>query len=489
MSYLYLGIDPKSQAPLVIKVLSPKHLSSKEMVQRFLKEAEIIRLTDHPNIVKLYGQGEWEHGLYLAMELIRGLSLKQLIMQKTLSTKSSLEIILDVAYALLHLHSHGVIHRDLKPENIMLTEDGKVKVIDFGIAQISRDEELAYPKRSFIGTPNYMSPQQRKDPRKGDPANDIYALGVIAFELLTGKLSNGAMNLSMLPEQLQTLIKKATAHSLEERYHDIVDMITDISACLKEKGSENRAPFQESSQEIWERLCKCHHLLFPQKPPKWHPFAIGYASQDEANDLAAFSEYFHFPNQAYVLAFGASKSASIEGLPLAAFLKGLMLSKSQERAERPFKPLDFVTSLNEIVAKQAETLEFFFQLLTLFPSTNQFSFISCGPGALLHFQGKNSSPHFISQTNPLLGQDPRHFFYETTKSWSEGDHLLLHSFDLSTFSKKEEETKQLMSLISSQNLHLPPEAQAKAFLKKMKEAFPDLKESAFKPTLVIQRIT
>src|SRR5690606_36400224 len=111
-------------------------------IKQFLKEAEIIALSNHPNIVKLYGQGEWEKGLYIAMEFIQGVSLTQFILQNSLSIKRSLEILLQVAYALLHLHSHGVIHRDLKPENILITENGGVKVIDFGIAQLEQEAPL-----------------------------------------------------------------------------------------------------------------------------------------------------------------------------------------------------------------------------------------------------------------------------------------------------------------------------------------------------------
>ena len=133
MSLLYLGVHPGTSQPIVVKVLLPKYLKNKEMMGRFLKEAQIIGMTNHPNIVKLYGQGQWEKGLYIAMEFIQGISLRQFIQQKSLSQKRALEIILQVAYALCHLHTHGVIHRDLKPENILITETGEIKVIDFGI--------------------------------------------------------------------------------------------------------------------------------------------------------------------------------------------------------------------------------------------------------------------------------------------------------------------------------------------------------------------
>ena len=166
MSYLYLGMHPTQEIPIAIKVLSPKYMTHPEMVQRFSKEAEIINQTNHPNIIKLYGHGKWENGLYIAMEFAQGISLKQLILQQNLTVRSALDTILQVAYALLHLHSHGVIHRDLKPENILITNHGQIKVIDFGIAQLHADKsnDLLARKGQFIGTPTYMSPEQKRDP-------------------------------------------------------------------------------------------------------------------------------------------------------------------------------------------------------------------------------------------------------------------------------------------------------------------------------------
>ena len=162
MSNLYLGRHPSSLRPLIVKVLAPKYAQNPEIIQRFLKEAEIIQLANHPNIVRLHGQGQWEKGVFIAMEFIQGISLRQFINKHSLSLKRALEIVLQVAYALCHLHTHGVIHRDLKPENILITEEGEIKVIDFGIAQLHTEvnkDPLA--QNRIIGTPTYMSPEQK----------------------------------------------------------------------------------------------------------------------------------------------------------------------------------------------------------------------------------------------------------------------------------------------------------------------------------------
>src|SRR4029079_1531407 len=143
----------------------PEFLSNPEMLQRFFREASIIELADHPNIVKLYGQGQWEGGLYIAMEFIQGISLREYLTHNLISLKHALEIVMEISMALCHLHAHGVIHRDLKPENILVTETGGIKVIDFGIAQVlTEDKTDPRSQKRLIGTPIYMSPEQRNNP-------------------------------------------------------------------------------------------------------------------------------------------------------------------------------------------------------------------------------------------------------------------------------------------------------------------------------------
>lgn len=123
MSVLYLATHPETKEPITLKVLFPDFVSNPEMKERFLREANIIAMANHANIVKLYGQGEWEGGLYIAMEYIQGISLRQYMLRHMISLKHALEIVMEISHALIHLHAHGVIHRDLKPENILITEN------------------------------------------------------------------------------------------------------------------------------------------------------------------------------------------------------------------------------------------------------------------------------------------------------------------------------------------------------------------------------
>lgn len=236
MSLLYLAKDPLDDKVCCVKILSPHCMDKPEWVERFLRESQIAGLTDHPNIVKILDQGTWDNGLFIAMEFIQGISLRQFILERSLCTSKAVKIILEVASALLHLHSHRVIHRDLKPDNILITQNGRVKVIDFGIAYIE-DESLhgsfKEPSGGVIGTPGYMSPEQCQEPKNASYSDDIYSLGVIMYELLTGKISHGKIRPELIPAFILPILKKAIAPK-KDRYVDVVDFISDLSLFHKE---------------------------------------------------------------------------------------------------------------------------------------------------------------------------------------------------------------------------------------------------------------
>ncbi|MDJ0651632.1 MAG: protein kinase [Simkaniaceae bacterium] len=491
MSFLYLGLDPKDHSPIVVKVLSPKYLTHPEMIQQFLQESEIISLTNHPNIIKLKGHGEWENGLYIATEFVQGISLKQFIMQQNFSPKTCIEIVLQVAYAILHLHTHGVIHRDLKPENILMTKGGSVKVIDFGIAQLTYDKESALPlqRGKFLGTPSYMSPEQRKDPLNVTFATDIYSIGVIVFELLVGKLSFGSIQLSLLPSDLRAIVEKALAPSLNERYQDIVDFITDISAYLKKEQKRGKG---EGIKEVWDHLEESHLKLLPAKVPKWPAFDVGLAKPDRESDLGSYYDFIRFADQTYFIAMGEYMESSVEALSYIALLKGMIQSLTRDyitSADSHFESITFITALNEMIASHDLPSDLLFQLLYLAPSTNQFSFISCGCGTLMHLPIGANSPRFLANQNPRLGEELDHRFYETTESWTEGDLLIVHFFDTALLSEKHnQDFEDALKEIVRKTLQFSVQSQAEEILNSVAEVFPTLVEDYPKTVLTIHRI-
>jgi len=230
MSTIYQGIHPETGVTVAIKVLSQKYLKDDEVIKRFLKESEIIAMADHPNIVKLYDQGDWEEGLFISMEFIDGISLYQYLQDHTLTYKKAMEISLEVAYALCHLHSHGVIHRDLKLENILVTREDHIKVIDFGIAQLLTEKKVSgLRKRQIVGTPIYMSPEQKLNPNAVSYPSDIYSLGIIMYELVLGRTHHGKVILSRMPKGLQPILLKCLQPLAVNRYQDVVALISDLS--------------------------------------------------------------------------------------------------------------------------------------------------------------------------------------------------------------------------------------------------------------------
>lgn len=467
MSFLYLGLHSQTNVPVSIKVLSPRYITHPEMISQFLKEAEIIALTDHPNIVELYGQGAWKKGLYIAMEFVQGVSLKQFITQQNLSIRSCLKIILQVSYALLHLHTHGVIHRDLKPENILITEGSHVKVIDFGIAQVMSEPppSPSLERGGFLGTPSYMSPQQRRDPLKVTCATDIYSLGVITFELITGKLSCGNIQLSLLPKNLQKIVKKALEPTLEERYSDIVDFIVDVTAYLQGEPLDLKAKLGGEVGEICKQLREVHRELLPLSTPKWEAFDIGMAQLNQDDNLGLYHDFFRLADQSYLIFMSEYVAPSIQGLVYGAILKGMIHTLIQEHltnSSLSFQPSHFVHKLNKMIAMLGKKSYFFLQLLHLSPSKNRFSFISCGYRSLLHLPADTKAPRFLFSKNPLLGKEIHHAFYETTENWNEGDLLVACPINNKVTHAKDEQNFE-NKLKASVNAHLSLSAQSQAY--------------------------
>lgn len=468
MSLLYLGIQPQTKKPLAIKVLSPDYVNHPEMVAHFLSEAKIIGLTDHPNIVKLYGQGEWEGGLYIAMEFIRGVSLNQFIIQQSFSLKRSLEIILQVAYALCHLHSHGVIHRDLKPENILIAEDGEVKVIDFGIAQLhenSAPKKVSLEKK-IMGTPSYMSPEQKEDPLNLTFASDIFSLGIIAYELILGKISYGVINLSLLTPGLQKIIGKALAVSVSERYSDIVDFITDISGYLKSAEIEKEQTGTDQIKEFLESLQRTTIALSPTEIPNWSRMEIGIAKHRVLGNSGIYYDFLKFPNNLFGILVAKTSSVGVGSSISIAGLRGMIKSLVDEFLHDPkkvFHSVSFIQTLNRLLCLDHIDEPFKLSLLMLDPFHDALSFISCGLGTLIHIPQGSAAVRKLHTENPLLGVDLSSSYSASGDSWNDGDILIFHSLEMPPGSQQE---SQLLAA-ASENLLLSPSRAAEAIMKKI----------------------
>lgn len=358
MSILYVANHLETKVLATVKVLSPKLLSHKSIVEQFIKEAKIIQIADHPNIIQLYDQGEWENGFYIATEFIQGVSLKQFITKNSLSLKRAIEILLQAAQALLHLHAHGIIHRDLKPENILITESGQVKVIDFGIARLQ--ESLPSEKQfagMVIGTPNYMSPEQKKDPSEVSFNTDIFSLGIIAYELILGRLSYGTVQLEMLPKPLRPIITKALEKNPKNRYQDVVDLIRDLSTYNKGQDIYQDAFSEDLIKQTWASLGDQHRQGLAVVP-EYADVEIKATLDKSAYFFGMYYDFFALPNGSYVFILLEAPNNSIESLIPITLAKGVVRSTMslylEDKEAKMFHAKDFASKINTQLFKDLQ---------------------------------------------------------------------------------------------------------------------------------------
>ena len=254
MGLVYLGKDPTIQRFVAIKTMRLDQIDHDDKLQevkaRFFREAESTGRLSHPNIVTIYDAGEENDLGYIAMELIEGTPLKQWSRKPNLLPINEVfSILATVADALDYAHLQGVVHRDIKPANIMLTKDRIVKVMDFGIAKMGSSSKTQ--TNIVLGTPTYMSPEQIAG-KKVDGRSDIFSLGIVLFELLTGQLPFTADNLSAvlfsiahnphppiqtlrtdLPSIAQEIVDRALQKEVAHRYRRAEEFAGELRACLQ----------------------------------------------------------------------------------------------------------------------------------------------------------------------------------------------------------------------------------------------------------------
>lgn len=423
MSVIYLAVHPETKELTTVKALLPKYLSHPDVVQRFLNEAEIIAMSDHPNIVKLYGHGEWAGGLYIAMEYIQGLSLRQVLLESPISLKRALEIVTDIAYALCHLHTHGVIHRDLKPENILITDDGGVKVIDFGIAQLltEKNPKDSPPTQRLIGTPIYMSPEQREDPESVSYPSDIYSLGIIAYELVLGKLSHGQIHLSLMPKGLQKILAKALQSKPQDRYLDIVDFITDITAYIHSPGFEKESHPADHLYELLENLRKGQRLILAPETPEWAGYTLALGLTGRQNSFGSYHDFFSLSDGPYAALQVQTTVKSAEGAILAAMVRGIFRTLIRQTHD----PVRLAEELNRQLVQDKIDSRIALNFLLLLPEENRLSFFSSGNGLLWKIPGKEKKGERVLNVNKLLGETVDATFSAAESPFGKGDRLIL----------------------------------------------------------------
>lgn len=252
MGIVYKASEKSLRRVVALKVLAPYLASDPEYVERFQREAQAVGRISHPNIAHVYSVGEEDGVHYIAMELVKGVTLDRFIKDSgPLKVGRALKFTGQAAQALAQAHAHGVSHRDLKPANLMVDSTGRIRVMDFGLAFMGKARTPITSKGILLGTPMYMSPEQCRGVDVG-PRSDIYSLGVCLYEMLTGRVpfvSNSPLAIMhqivneplrpvsdfvpTIPEDVVRILEVMMAPDQEDRYQTAKEVATDIRSVLK----------------------------------------------------------------------------------------------------------------------------------------------------------------------------------------------------------------------------------------------------------------
>ena len=269
MANVYLANDKILDRKVAIKVLRGDLANDEKFIRRFQREAQSVANLSHPNIVEVYDVEEEEGQHYIVMEYIEGKTLKQLLQKRgSLTLSEVIDIMLQLTDGLAHAHDAYIIHRDIKPQNIMIQDDGLVKITDFGIAMALNATQLTQTN-SVMGSVHYLPPEQANG-KSSTIKSDIYSLGILMYELITGSVpfkGDNAVEIALkhlkekipsirrqnptIPQSVENIVLRATAKNPKNRYDSVKDMNKDLKECLNEdKKNEKKIVFEYPENDI-----------------------------------------------------------------------------------------------------------------------------------------------------------------------------------------------------------------------------------------------
>jgi len=252
MAVVYKAYDNQENRLVAIKILKEEFLTNEEFLRRFKNESKAIAMLSHPNIVNVYDVSFGDLIQYIVMEYIEGITLKEFIEKEgSLRWKDAVHFTIQILKGLQHAHDNGIVHRDVKPQNIMVLADGTIKVTDFGIARFARSDQRTITDKA-IGSVHYISPEQARG-EKTDEKADIYSVGVMLYEMLTGRLpfqADSAVSVAIMqlqrdpqmpteindsiPQGLEQITMHAMQKTRERRYQSAAEMLCDLGNFRKD---------------------------------------------------------------------------------------------------------------------------------------------------------------------------------------------------------------------------------------------------------------
>ncbi len=239
MGVVYKARQPKLNRLVALKILAREKENEAHFAERFLREAQALARLNHQNIVTVYDFGEADGLFYLLMEFVDGMNLRELLRTRKMAPEEAIAIVPPICEALQYAHEQGIVHRDIKPENILLDKQGRLKIADFGIAKIlgtPGGEEALTGGRS-LGTPHYMAPEQVEKPQSVDHRADIFSLGVVFYEMLTGELPLGKFSapsrMVHVDVRLDEVVLRALEKEPDRRYQHASQVKTQVENIVR----------------------------------------------------------------------------------------------------------------------------------------------------------------------------------------------------------------------------------------------------------------
>ena len=236
MGVVYKARQKSLDRLVALKILAPEREKDPQFAERFAREAQALAKLSHPHIVTVYDFGQADGLFYLLMEYVDGVNLRQLLRTRRLEPKEALAIVPPICDALQYAHDHAVVHRDIKPENLLLDKAGQVKIADFGIAKMLGGDSTPDEEQG-VGTPHYMAPEQHATPQAADHRADIYSLGVVLYEMLTGELPAGQFELPSrkvrIDVRLDEIVLRALNREPELRFQKAGQMKTAVETLTR----------------------------------------------------------------------------------------------------------------------------------------------------------------------------------------------------------------------------------------------------------------